>query len=29
MMEEWNATGKVVKQAVWLQDKELTTADEA
>lgn len=29
MMAEWNATGKVVKQAAWLHDKELAPADES
>lgn len=29
MMEEWNATGKVVKQAAWLHEKELVPAEDS
>ena len=29
MMEEWNASGKVVKQATWLHDKELAPVDDS
>ncbi|MHA1536617.1 MAG: VOC family protein [Alphaproteobacteria bacterium] len=29
MMEEWEATGKVVKQAAWLHERQLAAADES